>query len=406
MTTRVVIVGTSVAGVRTAQALRAEGFGGQIVLVGQEPDTPYDKPPLSKQFLSGTWSADRILLLDREAAKRNRIELHAGVAADHLDVTGHRVILANGDILEYDAVVIATGSAARPPPWHAESGVHVLRTLEDGRKLRLALQQHGPVVVVGGGFIGAEVAAAAQSLGRTVTIVDPLETPIGRVVGTEVGTFFTELHHRYGVETRFGQGVASIEGRAGELEVLLTDGSTLSASTVLVGIGAVPNDDWLTGSGLLIDDGVVCDEYCRSVDAPDVFAAGDVARWWHPRYREHTRVEHWTNAVEQAANVAHNLVHSSGLRPYDPVEYVWSDQYDWKVQIAGRPSLGTRTEIIGDLAVTHPKAAVLYTDSCEALRGVVTINWPRALAQARRLLLDGAGFAEAMAMLAVPLGGP
>jgi phthalate 3,4-dioxygenase ferredoxin reductase component len=400
-----VIVGSSVAGVRAAQALRTEGFDGRIVLVGQEADWPYDKPPLSKQFLSGAWDGDRICLLTRETAARDRIEMRLGVAASSLDAGSHRVVLADNSVLDYDVVVIATGASARPAPWKPEQGMHVLRTVQDSRNLHAEFKRGGPVVIVGGGFIGAEAAATARSLGNAVTVVDPLEAPIGRVVGREVGAYFTGLHHRNGVATRFGQGVAGIERRAdGDLGVLLTDGSVLSAATVLVGIGAVPNDGWLAGSGVLTDNGVVCDEYCRSVNVPDVFAAGDVASWIHVGHGERVRAEHWTNAVEQAASVAHNIVHPDNLCPYRSVEYVWSDQYSWKVQIAGRPDVATRHEAIGDLAGDHPKAAVLYTDSAGILRGVVTVNWPRASAHYRRLLADGVSFAEALAALPAPAG--
>jgi len=227
-------------------------------------------------------------------------------------------------------------------------------------------------------------------------VVDPMPPPLGRVVGPEIGQIITELHHRHGVATRFGMGVEGIEGAAGDLRVRLTDGSELAAATVVVGIGAVPNDGWLADSGLPIDNGVVCDEYCRALDAPDVFAIGDVARWYHPGHREYVRVEHWTNAVEQGQCAAHNIAHPDDLRSYRPVEYVWSDQYDWKVQIVGRPTRGTQHEVIGELSGVKPRAAVLYTDETGMLTGVVTVNWPKALVQCRRLVTEGAPFEDAL----------
>jgi phthalate 3,4-dioxygenase ferredoxin reductase subunit len=223
-----------------------------------------------------------------------------------------------------------------------------------------------------------------------------MPTPIGRVVGPEIGRYFTELHHRHGVDTRFGTGVEGIEGSAGDLRVRLTDGSELAAATVVVGIGAVPNDGWLADSGLPIENGVMCDEFCRALDAPDVFAIGDVARWYHPGHREYVRVEHWTNAVEQGVCAAHNIAHPEDLRSYRPVEYVWSDQYDWKVQIVGRPTRGTRHEVVGGLSGVKPRAAVLYTDEDGHLLGVVTVNWPKALVQCRRLVTGHASFDEAL----------
>jgi phthalate 3,4-dioxygenase ferredoxin reductase subunit len=397
VTRTVVVVGSSIGGVRTAQALRSEGFDGRVVLVGEESQLPYDKPPLSKQFLTGQWDVGRVLLLTEEKAAQDDIELRLGSRATRLDIAERTILLADGTTLRYDSAVIATGASARPSPWRPASGVHVVRTLEDSRQLHRDLLGGGPVVVVGGGFIGAEVSASARGLGHEVTVVDPLPTPIGRVVGPEIGQLFTELHHRHGVATRFGVGVEQIEGTAGDLRVRLTDGSQLQAGTVVVGIGAVPNDGWLADSGLPIDNGVLCDQYSRALDAPDVFAVGDVARWFHPGHREYVRVEHWTNAVEQGVCAAHNIAHPDDLRAYQPVEYVWSDQYDWKVQIVGRPSLGTRHEVVGQLSGERPRAAVLYTDETGRLWGAATVNWPKALVQCRRLVTDGARFDDALA---------
>jgi NADPH-dependent 2,4-dienoyl-CoA reductase/sulfur reductase-like enzyme len=401
VTRTVVVIGSSVGGVNTARALRGEGFEGRIVLVGEETAIPYDKPPLTKQFLAGDWDADQVTLLAPEAAERSGIELRLGAAAARLDVAGRKVLLADGTQLAYDSLVVATGASARPSPWRPRSGVHVVRTLRDSRALREALQSGGPVVVVGGGFIGAEVASTAWALGHDVTVVDPLPAPIGRVVGPEVGRYLTGLHQRHGVKTRFGVGVEAIDGVAGRLRVRLTDGAELTAAIVVVGIGAVPNDGWLAGSGIPVRNGVLCDHFSRATGTSDVYVVGDVARWFHPGHREHTRVEHWTNAVEQAACVAHNITHPGDLRPYRPVEYVWSDQYDWKIQLVGRPAAGTRYVMIGELTGEHPRAAVLYTDDeAGRLCGAVTVSWPKALAQCRRLMTADATFDEARGLLA------
>jgi phthalate 3,4-dioxygenase ferredoxin reductase subunit len=395
----VVVVGSSIGGVRTAQALRSEGFDGRIVLVGEELDLPYDKPPLSKQFLASNWDVDRVALLTGEAAEAAGIELRLGVRAERLDIAGREVILANGDAVPFDVVVLATGAAARPSPWRAESGVHVLRSLTDSRALRADLKRDAPVVVVGGGFIGAEVAATAHGLGRQVTVVDPLHAPIGRVVGSDIGEHFTELHHRHGVDTRFGVGVESVTGRAGNLTLRLTDGTELGAGTVVVGIGALPNDGWLQSSGLLVENGVTCDQYCRAVDSADVYAVGDLVRWFHPGHDEHVRVEHWTNAVDSATVVAHNIVHPGDLRAHNPVEYVWSDQYDWKVQIVGLPARATEHRLTGELTGASARAAVLYTNESRRLCGAVTVNWPKALVTCRRLMLAGTTFDDALAQV-------
>jgi NADPH-dependent 2,4-dienoyl-CoA reductase/sulfur reductase-like enzyme len=395
----VVIVGSSVGGVRTAKALRSQGFTGRVVVIGGEAHLPYDKPPLSKQFLAGAWDQSRVTMLTAEDAEQANIELRLGSAAERLDMADRAVVLASGTRVAYDVLVVATGAAARPSPWSVDSGIHVVRTLDDTRELTRALAANGPVVVVGGGFIGAEVAATARAAGRDVTIVDPLAAPIGRIVGDELGTMLTGVHARHGVRTRFGIGVESVEGREGELLVTLTDGETLPAATVVVGIGAIPNDGWLASSGLLIDDGVVCDEFCRAVDHPDVYAVGDVARWRHPGHREDVRVEHWTNAAEQSACVAHNICHPDTPRAYAPTEYVWSDQYDWKIQIAGRPNRSALQRIIGDLDGDQAQVAAVYGDRDGLLRGAVTVNWPKALMLCRRMIGAGTPVADCLAEL-------
>lgn len=304
---------------------------------------------------------------------------------------------ADGARVPFDILVVATGADARPAPWPVASGVYLVRTLDDSRGLARALAAAGPVVVVGGGFIGAEVASTAHAAGRNVTIVDPLTAPIGRIVGAELGAILTSVHARHGVQTRFGAGVESVDGREGDLRVTLTSNETLRAAIVVVGIGAIPNDAWLSSSGLLIDDGVVCDEFCRAVGHPGVFAVGDVVRWRHPGHKEDVRVEHWTNAAEQAACVAHNITHPDELRSYAPTEYVWSDQYDWKIQIAGRPHRATLDRIVGDLDVDPPQSAAVFGDQDGMLTAAVTVNWPKALMLCRRMIGAGTTVADCLA---------
>ncbi|MCU1629217.1 MAG: pyridine nucleotide-disulfide oxidoreductase [Pseudonocardia sp.] len=389
MSPTTVVVGSSVGGVRTAQALRAAGYPGDVVLVGEEPDLPYDKPPLSKALLAGTASTQDIGLLTQQAAVDAGIRLVLGRAAIRLDVDARVVELADGERLGYDDLVIATGARARPSPWGELPGVHVLRTLDDAVALRADLLRGGPLIVIGAGFIGAEVAATARTTGVDVTIVDPAPVAMSRVLEPADAMLFGLLHERQGVATRFGYGVTGIDRTEGALRVRLADGSTLPAAAVVVGIGAVPNDGWLASSGLRIDDGVVCDRYGRAVDAPRIHAVGDVARWFHPRHDALVRVEHWTNAVEQAACVAHNITHPEDLRAHSPVEYVWSDQYDWKIQLAGRTG-GSLDHVIVDGADPTRSFAVLYAGTDGRLRGAVTANWPKALVLCRRALAGGA----------------
>lgn len=387
-----VVVGASVAGIRTAQALRAQDWPDRIVVVGAEPDLPYDKPPLSKQVLAGSWAPEQARLLDPASADDASLELRLGQPAQHLDVAGRTLVLADGSRLAYDALVLATGATARPSPWRPPSGVHVLRTLRQALALREVLQRPGHVVVVGAGFIGAEVASTARGLGQQVTLVDPLQVPAGRSLGDEVGELFSQLHRRHGVTTRFGLGVERVDGVQGDLHVELTDGSWLAATTVVVGIGARPDDGWLADSGVLLDDGVVCDATGRAVGAPGVYAVGDLSRWWSPRQNAYVRMEHWTNAVEQAARVARTLVQPDDDTPHEPVEHVWSDQYDWRTQVLGRPSGGATQVLVGDPAAVPARFVTAYGEGPGPdgpLVGALCVNWPKAMLLVRRALAAG-----------------
>ena len=264
---RVVIVGSSVGGVRAARALRAEGYPGRIILVGEEPELPYDRPPLSKQVLSGAWPTERAGLLTMQAAADAEIELRLGVRAQALDAEARLVHLAGGELLPYDDLVIATGASPRPSPWRAESGIYLLRTLADCLALKERFTDGATVVMIGGGFIGAETAAAARSAGCDVTLVDPVPVPMERAAGPVVGALLADVHRRNGVRTRFGVGMHAVSGRAGDLAITLTDGSVLRAGTVVVGIGAIPNDQWLQGSGLAVEDGIICDAHLAAAGA-------------------------------------------------------------------------------------------------------------------------------------------
>jgi phthalate 3,4-dioxygenase ferredoxin reductase subunit len=395
----VVIVGASVAGVRVAKALRAAGYDGPVTLVGDEPGPPSDRPPLSKQVLTGAWEPERAALLTPEDAAAGQIELRLGRAARTVAVDTRQVLLDDGESLPYDDLVIATGASPRPSPWRPESGLYQLRTLADSLLLRERLTDGGPVVLIGAGFIGAETAAAARSADCPVTLVDPVPVPLERATGPVVGALLADLHGRHGAVTKFGVGVADVSGKAGDLTVSLLDGSSLRADTVVVGIGAVPNDQWLRGSGLVIEDGVVCDEHLAAVGAAHVFAAGDVARFPRPGRGALARGEHWTNAVDQARCVAHNIAHPGARERYQPSDYVWSDQYDWKVQIAGRRADACAEWIIGTPEAERPRVAELQADAAGRLCAVVCLNWPRAFVQCRRVLDERAPAAQARELL-------
>jgi phthalate 3,4-dioxygenase ferredoxin reductase subunit len=378
-----VIVGGSVGGVRTAQWLRKRGYAGSITLVEREPHPPYDKPPLSKAVLSGpvpTLPA----LLSEPAAEALGISLALGTEAVGLDAGRRIVHLADGGKLPYDdALVIATGARARPSPWTEVPGVLPLRGWHDALRIRRGLDTAERLVVIGAGFIGAEVASAARERGLTVDVVDVAPVPMARLFGNEVGGLFARLHEQHGVTTHFGLGVSEVRREGRSLVVVLDDGQSLQADLVVVGLGTELNTEWLRDSGLQLEDGVVCDSTCRAVGAADVYVVGDAARWWHHSYGELTRTEHWTNAVEQAMVVAHNIVHPDSPRDHVPVNYVWSDQYGWKIQIAGRPWVGVRTAI---LRVDQDSFTVVWADAADLLCGVVTVNQPRVGVRARQLL--------------------
>ena len=395
----VVIVGSSVAGVRAARALRTEGYQGRIILVGEEPELPYDRPPLSKQVLTGAWPAERAGLLTAQAAADAGIELRLGAPARALDPQARLVQLGDGESLPYDDLVIATGASARPSPWQPPSGVYLLRTLADCLALRKRFAAGGTVVMIGAGFIGAEAAAAARSAGCDVTLVDPLPVPMERPAGPVIGALLADVHRRHGVRTRFGVGVQAVSGQAGDLTVALTDGSELRAETVTVGIGARPNDNWLHNSGLLIDDGVVCDEYLAAVGTEHVFAVGDVARWPHPEPATLVRTEHWTNAADQARCVARNIARPGAPEPFQPSDYVWSDQYDWKVQLAGHRARVVAEWTIGTPEAERPQVTVLHADAAGRLCAAVCLNWPKAFVQCRRLLDERAPAVQARDLL-------
>lgn len=394
MSADVVIVGASLAGVRTAQALRLADYPGRVVMIGDEPEQPYDRPPLSKDFLAG--SRDRnSLLLARPAVPVD--ELLLGVPAVSVDPLAHEVRLSSGRSVVYGKLVVATGARPRRLPWNDRPDVHVLRSMGDAEGLRDALTSGGTLVVLGAGFVGAEVAATARQSGIPVSMVDAQTLPGTRILGRTMAQRVVELHHRNGVRTHFGVSVADISGPHGAPVVELADGERIAAAAVLVGIGAVPSDEWLAGSGLEVKDGLVCDPYCRAQGVDDVYAAGDIARWTHPVSRASIRSEHWTNAVEQAELVAHNLMHPDEPRPYSPIDYVWSDQYDWKIQIVGGLlDSATETTISHPTASGRDRFATLYADEAGLLVGAACVNWVSATNAVRRALADHAP-AEAIA---------
>jgi phthalate 3,4-dioxygenase ferredoxin reductase component len=384
-----VVVGASVAGARAVQSLRRLGYPGRIILIGEETAAPYDRPPLSKAVLSGQRTADRIALLrDADLADR-QVRLRLGTRAERVDPERHEIELAGGERLGYEHLIIATGASARRAPW--DPALPVLRTLGDARRLGGLLRPGAHLVVIGGGFIGSEVAATARGLGLAVTLVDPLTAPMARMVGAEIAGRLAALHDGHGVRSRFGVAVTGVRRRYGGYEVGLADGTVLTADVVLAGIGARPNDEWLARSGLPVADGVLCDPCSRVLGWPDIYAVGDVARWAHPRHGQPVRIEHWTNAVEQADCVARTVLNPAAPREYAPVEYVWTEQYGRKIQVTGRP--GGAPVVVTD--GSGVRVGVLYGDDQDRLAGAVTVEWPRAMLAARSVLAEGGRVGDA-----------
>ncbi|MTD53331.1 NAD(P)/FAD-dependent oxidoreductase [Amycolatopsis pithecellobii] len=380
----VLVVGASAAGVTTAETLRKRGYDGEITLVGDEAGLPYDRPPLSKQVLAGTWAPDRVALRDEEKL-RGLGTLLLGRRATGLDLSARKVQLADGAVLGYDALVIATGVTPRELPGTALAGVHRLRTLDDALALRAALLDQPKVVVVGAGFLGAEVAASARMMGLDVTLVDPLPFPMLRQFGERIGDLIAGLHRDHGTGVRCGTGVARFLEDAGRVVgVELTDGSVLDADLVAVAVGSTPATGWLAGSGLSLRDGVDCDDHCRA--APGVYAAGDVASWRHSLFGVRLRLEHRMNATEQGMAVAAAI--TGDARPFAPVPYFWTDQYDARIQAYGIFPDGATVQVLdGDPAERKFVAAYVQHG---IVVGVLGWNNPRRLREARQLVADRA----------------
>jgi len=332
---RVLIVGLNVAGLQAAERLRALGFDGSMTLLDADVDAPYNRPPLSKEFLAGELDENDIKLLSDSDLKALDPHILLGVQARGLDLQRKVVDTSNGDIA-YDALLISTGSAAFVPmTWSSWRGVHVLRSLSDARAIREALSAGAHrVVVVGGGLIGCEVAATARLLGLDVTLVEADTRLLGRLLPDTLSAPIARMHLDQGVHVRCNAAVRRLQGVNGEVTAVeLVDGPVLPADVVIVGIGARPNTEWLVTSGLTLRDGVVTDDALRA--APDVYAAGDVARVCPPSDREGERVEHWTNARQHGALAAASMLDRLDEHAPESHPYVWSDQYGRRLQVFG-----------------------------------------------------------------------
>ncbi len=407
---RVVVVGASLAGLRAAEALRSEGFTGAITVVGGEPHLPYDRPPLSKQVLTGAWEPDRVILRKPDDMGSIDVEWRLGVPGGALDVGEREVVLTSDERIGFDALVIATGAAPRRLPEAAtaeltEAGPSVvtLRTIDESIALReLLATGDRRVVVIGAGFIGLEVAAAARTRGNEVVVLEGAPAPLIRGLGAEMGRAVTACHGDHGVDIRCGVTVDSIADAgvmvrgesAGESSGdVVTE--VVPADVVVVGIGVQPCTGWLEGSGLTIDNGVVCDETLLA--AGGIYAAGDVARWENRLFGEQMRIEHWTNAAEQGAAAARNLLAVAAgetAEPFAPVPFFWSDQFDRRIQFLGHAGPDDQVEIVAG-SVEERSFLALYGRQGR-LRGALGLNCPRLVMPYRQMLAAGATWDEAL----------
>ncbi len=395
MLREVVVVGGSLAGLRAVESLRSGGYEGSITVIGAEPHHPYDRPPLSKRLLSGEWEPDRIALRKPDDMGSLDVTWRLGVPAAGLDLDRRVVVLADDAEVGFDGLIVATGTTPRRLPGQSDyPHVTELRGLDDAMDLRTRLAPGGQrVIVIGAGFIGLEVAATARQLDNEVIVLEGAEAPLMRGLGAEMGAAVAAVHADHDVEIRCD---TKIEG-FGEGVVLVDGGWHEQCDVVIVGIGVVPETGWLAGSGLALDDGVRCRPDLNA-GAPLVYAAGDLVRWHNPLFGEEMRVEHWTNAAEQGALAAANLLAEDAgqeTETYAPVPFFWSEQYDRRIQFLGHGKPGDQPTIVAG-SIEERKFAAMYRRG-DRLSGVLGVNMPRSVMPFRNQLLEQVSWDAAVA---------
>jgi 3-phenylpropionate/trans-cinnamate dioxygenase ferredoxin reductase subunit len=384
-----VIVGASLAGAKAAETMRAEGFAGRVLLLGDESEPPYERPPLSKGYLLGSAQRDKAFVHDRAWYDEQNIELRLGVRVEALEPGAHAVTVATGERLTYDKLLLTTGSVVRQlsVPGAELEGVHYLRRIEHADALRGVLVEGARVVVIGGGWIGLEVAAAARTHGATVTLVEIDALPLRRVLGDELARVFADLHAEHDVDLRLGTGVREIVGTGGRVaSVTLEDGSSVPADAVVVGIGITPAVDLAQAAGLPVDDGVLVDATLRTSD-PDIYAAGDVANADNPLLKRRLRVEHWANALNGGPAAARSMLGQDVV--YDRIPYFFTDQYDLGMEYSGYAGPGDYDHVVFRGDVTRREFIAFWLAGRRVLAGMNVNTWD-VTDDIQRLIRSGA----------------
>jgi 3-phenylpropionate/trans-cinnamate dioxygenase ferredoxin reductase component len=382
---RVVVVGASLCGAHAALALREEGFDGPLVLVGAEPEPPYERPPLSKEYLRGEKPFEKLFVRPPEAYEERRIELRLGARVARVDPPGRAVELEGGEWIRADAILVATGGRNRrlPIPGLDLAGVYALRTVVDADAMREELEPGRRAVVVGMGFIGSEVAASLRGLGLEVTAIEAAAAPLERVLGPEVGGALAALHRAHGVELVLGEGVEALEGDGRVRRVRTQAGRVVECDLAVVGLGIEPATEVVAGTAVEVDDGILVDERCRT-SVEGVYAAGDVANHAHPLFGRRIRVEHWLNAIEQGQAAARSILGRG--EPYDHLHWFWSDQYDANLQYTGHHTRWDELAVRGSLE--EGAFAAFYLEG-GAVRAAVALNRGREIRRVQPLIRAG-----------------
>ena len=397
------IVGAGLAGATAAESLREEGFDGRIVLIGEETERPYERPPLSKGYLLGTAERDTIYVHPESWYAEHDVDLRLGTTVAGIDPTGHQATLADGTRLGYTKLLLATGSSPRRlgVPGADQDGVLYLRRAQDSDQIKQTLQSASRVAVVGGGWIGLEVTAAARAAGVEVTLLEAARLPLLAVLGPELAEVFAGLHREHGVDARFGAQVAEITGAAGRADgARLADGARIAADAVIVGIGIAPNTRLAGAAGLKVDNGVLVDAQLRSSD-PDTYAAGDVANAFHPLLGRSIRVEHWANALNQPKVAASSMLGRDVA--YERVPYFFTDQYDLGMEYSGYVEPGAYDQVVFRGDVAGREFVAFWLAGGRVLAGMNVNVWD-VTDPIRALVRSGRGVdAAALADPAIPL---